>query len=161
MNTSELSKPVLFRLGLLLIVIGILLALDAFFELSVVYELWPLLITMTGGGLIAIYLKGNARVPMFLVVGVYLLCFSFLALYCNFTSWAAMANLWPLFITFLGAVFLALFFFQEKRHGYLLAGLLLASISLVFCVNLALGSDWWWTVFVFAGLSILVAEQFK
>ena len=72
-----------------------------------------------------------------------------------------MASLWPLFITFLGVVFIALFMFQQRRHGYLLTGLLLVSISVVFCVNLALGSDWWWTVFVLAGVSILVAEQFK
>ncbi|MFW6114279.1 MAG: hypothetical protein ACOC7K_00895 [bacterium] len=161
MNANELAKPVQFRLGILLVVIGILLALDTFFQLAIVDKLWPLLIAMVGGGLIAIFLKGNARVPTFLVVGVYLLCFSGLALFCNFTTWAAMASLWPLFITFLGVVFLALYVFREKRHGYLLAGLLLVSISVVFCVNLALDSDWWWTIFVLAGVSILVAEQFK
>ena len=161
MNANGLTKPVLVRLGVLLIVIGILLAVDTFFQLSVIYKFWPLLIAMLGGGLIAIFLKGRSRVSMFLVTGVYLLCFSVLALFCNFTTWAAMASLWPLFITFLGLVFIALFMFQQRRHGYLLTGLLLVSISVVFCVNLALGSDWWWTVFVLAGLSILVAEQFK
>lgn len=161
MNANELTKPVLVRLGVLLIVIGILLAVDTFFELSVIYKLWPLLIAMVGGGLIAIFLKGRSRVPMFLVAGAYLLCFSVLALFCNFTTWAAMASLWPLFITFLGVVFIALFIFWKRRHGYLLTGLLLVSISAVFFVNLAFGSDWWWTVFVLAGLSILVAEQFK
>ena len=161
MNANGLGGATAIRLGLLLIVIGVLLALDTFLDLSVVYRLWPVLISMVGIGLIGIFVKGNSRVPMFLVAGVYLLCFSGLALFCNFTSWAAMANLWPLFITFLGAVFVALFFFREKGHAYLLTGLLLISLSVVFCVILTVGADWWWTILILAGLSILVAEQFK
>ena len=70
MNANGLTKPVLVRLGVLLIVIGILLAVDTFFQLSVIYKLWPLLIAMLGGGLIAIFFKGRTRVSMFLVAGV-------------------------------------------------------------------------------------------
>ena len=161
MNEDGLAGPTARRLGLLLIVIGVLLALDTFLDLAVVYRLWPVLVAMVGVGLIGIFFKGQSRVPVFLVAGVYLLCFSGLALFCNFTSWAAMANLWPLFITFLGAVFVALFFFHEKRRTYLLTGLLLVSLSAVFLVTQTLGADWWWTILILAGLSILAAEQFK
>jgi hypothetical protein len=31
----------------------------------------------------------------------------------------------------------------------------------VFCVTMTAGADWWWTILILAGLSILVAEQFK
>jgi len=160
-NANGLASRTARRLGLLSIVIGVLLALDTFLGLSLVYKLWPVLVAMVGIGLIGIFVRGNPKVPMFLVAGVYLLCFSGLALFCNFTSWALMANLWPLFITFLGMVFVALFFFREKRHAYLLTGLLLVSLSVVFCVILTVGVDWWWTIFVLTGLSILLAEQFK
>jgi len=161
MNEDGLAGPTARRLGLLLILIGALSALDTLLDLAVVYKLWPVLIAMVGIGLIGIFYKGNSKVQMFLVAGVYLLCFSGLALLCNFTSWAAMANLWPLFITFLGAVFVALFFVREKGHAYLLTGLLLISVSVVFCVILTVGADWWWTILILAGLSILAAEQFK
>jgi drug/metabolite transporter (DMT)-like permease len=100
-------------------------------------------------------------VPIFLVAGVYLLCFSGLALFCSFTSWAAMASLWPLFVTFLGVVLVALFFFREKRRAYLLTGLLLISLSAVFSVTQTFGAHWWWTILILAGLSILVAEKAK
>jgi len=161
MNGSGLTGPTARRLGLLLIVIGVLLALDTLLDLAVIYRLWPVLVAMVGVGLIGIFFKGQSRVPVFLAAGVYLVCFSGLALFCSFTSWAATANLWPLFITFLGVVFVALFFFHEKRHVYLLTGLLLISVSAVFCVILAAGAEWWWTIFILAGLSILAAELFK
>jgi hypothetical protein len=161
MNASGLASPTARRLAFLLIVIGVLLAMDTFLDLSVVYKLWPVLVAMVGVGLIGIFFKGNSRVPMFLVAGVYLLCFSGLALFCSFTSWAAMASLWPLFITFLGVVFACLFFFREKRRAYLLTGLLLVSTSAVFSVTQNFGAHWWWTILILAGLSILVAEKAK
>jgi hypothetical protein len=161
MDENRFAGPTARRLGLLLIVIGVLLALDTYLDLAVVYKLWPVLVAMVGVGLTGIFFKGRSRVPLFLAAGVYLVCFSGLALFCSLTSWAAMAKLWPLFITFLGAVFVALFFLHEKRYVYLLTGLLLGSVSAVFCVILAAGAEWWWTIFILAGLSILAAELFK
>ncbi|MBN1854640.1 MAG: hypothetical protein JW829_18050 [Pirellulales bacterium] len=149
------------RLAFLLILIGLLIALDTFLKLDVIYRLWPILIAMVGGGLIGIFYHGNSQVPMFLVTGVYLLCFSGLALYCSFTSWTAMARLWPLFITFLGVVFLALCTIREKRRMVLLAGLLLISLSAMFSVTQSFGAGWWWIILILVGLSILVAEKVK
>jgi hypothetical protein len=149
------------RLAVLLLVVGALFALDASLNLSVVYKFWPVLVATMAVGLMGIFLKGNARLPMFLAAGVYLLCFSGLALFCNFTSWTAMADLWPLFIAFLGAAFVALFCFQRSRPVYLLAGLLLVSVSVVFFLTLNVSGRLWWTSFLLAGLSILVTEAAK
>lgn len=159
MNSDGFASLSIRRLAYLFIAIGLLVAVDSYLELFFVYKLWPLLVAMVGMGLIGIFVKGNARVPTFLVSGVYLVCFSGLALYCSFTSWAEIALLWPLFITFLGIVFLALFFFQENRRVYILLGLLLISLSVVFFLTQTLGANWWWTVLVLAGLSILFAEK--
>jgi hypothetical protein len=149
------------RLAVLLLVVGALFALDASLNLSVVYKFWPVLVATMAVGLMGIFLKGNARLPMFLAAGVYLLCFSGLALFCNFTSWTAMADLWPLFIAFLGAAFVALFCFQRSRPVCLLAGLLLVSVSVVFFLTLNVSGRLWWTSFLLAGLSILVTEAAK
>ena len=161
MNAHGLAGPSLQRLAFLLIGIGLLLGLDAYLELSVVYRLWPALLVMLGVGLIGIFVNGNSREPLFLAAGVYVLCFSVPAFFCSLTSWTALASLWPLFITFLGLVFLALFFFREKRLVHLLTGLLLVSLSAVFTLTLTFGLQWWWTVLVLAGLSILIAERAK
>jgi hypothetical protein len=53
MNADGLAGPTASRLGFLLIVIGVLLALDTFLNLAVVYKLWPVLVGMIGVGLIA------------------------------------------------------------------------------------------------------------
>lgn len=158
-NSGEVTNPVPLRLALLLLVIGLLFALDSFLKLDVIHRLWPMLLAVTGIGLIGIFLKGHVRVPMFLIAGVYLVCFSGLALFCNFTSWAALGHLWPLFITFLAVVFVALFCFHQARRAYLTMGLLLASASVVFYLTLSVSARLWWTVFVLAGLSILVVEM--
>ena len=54
MNANGLASPTAKRLAFLLIVIGVLLALDTFLNLAVVYnKLWPVLVGMIGVGLIA------------------------------------------------------------------------------------------------------------
>lgn len=160
-NPRESRSPVPTRLAVLLLVVGALFALDAVLNLSIVYKFWPVLVAATAIGLVGIFVKGHARLPMFLAAGVYLFCFSGLALFCNFTSWAVMADLWPLFITFLGAAFVTLFCFQKTRRVYLLAGLLLVSVSVVFFLTLNVSGRLWWTSFLLAGLSILVTEAVK
>jgi hypothetical protein len=110
-------------------------------------------------GLLGIFAKTGRRSPVFLATGTYLLFFSGLALYCSFSSWARLGRLWPLFITFLGVVFLALHRFHSPRRFNLLAGLLLLSLSAVFGVLFTLGPQYWWTAFLLAGLSVLAAEK--
>ena len=60
-NPGEVTNPAPRRLAVLLLVIGVLFALDTFLSLSFVYKLWPVLVVMVGSGLIGIYAKGNAR----------------------------------------------------------------------------------------------------
>jgi hypothetical protein len=147
------------RLAVLLIFIGVVFAVDSVLGLSVAHKLWPLLLTILAAGLIGIYVKRNARDGVFLASGVYLLCFSGLALYCSFTSWATLAELWPLFIAFLGIVFLALFFARGRNRWFLLLGLLLLSAAVVFWLFLALSGRFWWIVFVLVGVSLLASER--
>ncbi|MBN2449646.1 MAG: hypothetical protein JXR77_04615 [Lentisphaeria bacterium] len=147
------------RLGVLLLAIGILLGADALLGLRFVYRLWPLLITVLALGLLGIYHKSRRRMPAFLAAGTYLLCFSVLALHCSLTSWGAMAHLWPLFIAFLGFVFLALYGIHSARRFSLLAGCLLLSLAAVFGILRFWGGQHWWTAFLLAGISILLVEK--
>jgi len=147
------------RLGLFFIVVGSVFAADSLLDLDVASHLWPLLLAMPALGFLGMYRQGGGRDAAFLVVGVYLGCFSILALYCSLTSWAELAEIWPLFITFLGVVFLALFQFRSRKRSHLLVGLILVSLSVVFLVVLTLGMRYWWTVLVLAGASILLAER--
>lgn len=147
------------RLGLLLIIVGVVFAADSALELNMALRLWPLVLAVPALGLLGMYRQSGGRDTAFLVVGAYLGCFSLLALYCSFTSWSELKRLWPLFITFLGVVLLALFRFKSKTRVHLLTGLILVSLSIVFLVVAALGLRYWWTVLVLAGISILLSEK--
>ncbi|MFC1539818.1 hypothetical protein ACFL6H_10375, partial [Candidatus Latescibacterota bacterium] len=145
------------RLAISLIVIGILLAVDSFLGLSIIYKLWPVLILILGTGFIGIFVKRKARDTLFLVVGEYLILFSVLALYCNFTSWKNLAQMWPLFIIFFGIVFITLFFLSHKNRFILFFGLVLTFLSIFFIIVFSFGGQYWWLIFIFIGLSIYLS----
>jgi hypothetical protein len=150
------------RIAILFIIIGSLFAIDSFLELSFVYKLWPIVIAMLGVGLIGIYFKRKSRGALYLAIGEYLLSFSALALYCNFTSWRNMAWLWPLFIVFLGMNFVTLFLVDQKKRRFLLfIGLLLVSLAICFFLVFSVSGNLWWSIFILAGLSILLSGWLK
>ena len=159
MNTPEYKTYK--RLAFFLIIIGLLFAFDSLLHLSFIYKLWPLILTILGAGFIGIYVKRKQRGILFLAVGEYILCFSVLALYCNFTSWRNMSDLWPLFIGFLGIALVTVFFLDRNRRNLLFIGLLLASLSIYFLLVFSLGSQFWWIIFIFAGLCILLSGGLK
>jgi hypothetical protein len=145
------------RLAIFMITIGLLFGIDSLLKLSFVYKFWPVIISILGLGLGGIYINKMARGTLFLAVGEYLFCFSLLALYCNFTTWRNMAHLWPLFIVFLGVVFVTVFLCDRKRRYFLLLGLLLLSLAICFFFIFSLGSQFWWIIFILTGLSILIS----
>jgi hypothetical protein len=160
-NIHSLESTTYRRLAILLIIIGLLFAVDTFLRLSFIYKLWPILITILGIGLVGIYVKRNARESFYLAIGEYLICFSGLALYCNFTSWQIMSQVWSLFIAFLGMVFITLFFFHMKSKSILFIGLLLLSLSIYFFFIFSVSSQFWWVIFILVGLSILISGGLK
>ena len=149
------------RLAVLLIVIGGLFAADSALDLSVAPKLWPVLLTIVAIGLIGIFIKRSSRGAGYLGGGVYLLCFSGLALYCNFTAWGRLGATWPAFVAFLAFAFLSVFFACGRNRWYLLLGLLLLSTAVVLWLFLALSGRLWWTAFILVGVSLLVWERVR
>lgn len=159
---EEQSIKTYTRFALMLICVGALLSLDTFLGAPFVYKFWPVLIGILSVGFIGIYIRRDRREPMFLALGVYLLCFTALALYCNFTSWSTLSLTWPVFITFLGFCFIITFIFStRKKYPFLLLGLLLVSLSVFFFLVFAISGQLWWTVFILIGISILIAERIR
>lgn len=154
------SEPVSHtRLAFLLIMLGLMFALDSFMGIPIVYKLWPLIVSFLSLGFLGIFIKRKRRDPAFISIGVYLLCFSLLALFCNFTSWGAMSYLWPLFILFMGITFLSIFLFSKKSKIILLLAALFILLSTLFFILQSGSSEYWWTVLILAGLSIIISEK--
>ena len=149
------------RLALFFILIGLFFSVDYFLGVSIVYKLWPILLLNLGIGLIGIFTKLNKKEPLFLVVGEYLVLFSFLALYCNFTSWRLLAQMWPLFILFFGCVMITQFFFHKRNRLALFLGMVFSFLSIFFFLVFSVSGQYWWTIFIFIGLSILLSGMSK
>jgi hypothetical protein len=149
------------RFAILLFVVGGLLGVDSVLHLSFVYKLWPLIITMLGIGFVGIFRTRDRREALYLTVGLYLICFSGLALWCDFTRWGSLQTLWPLFVAFLGIAVTCDYVFCRKKHTWLLIGLLLISTSVVFFLVFSISHDLWWTVFLLAGMSVWISERDK
>jgi hypothetical protein len=147
------------RFAIVLFVIGALFGIDSLFHLSFVYKLWPLVITMLGVGFIGIFRTRDRREALYLTVGIYLICFSGLALWCDFTHWGSLKGLWPLFIAFLGIAVTCAYALCRKKYLWLLIGLLLISTSVVFFFVFSISHDLWWTVFLLTGTSVWIAER--
>jgi len=147
------------RLALMLIISGLLFAIDSILNLSVVYKFWPILVASAGIGLIGIFFERRAGSDPYLSSGGYLICFSILALYCNFTSWRFMAEFWPVLIGLLGVVFVIASFFQQRKTEVLLVGLLILSLSVCFSLVIAFGIQLWWSILILGGLSILISSM--
>jgi len=145
------------RLAVFLLLLGMLFSIDTIIGYSFVYKLWPIVILNLGIGFIGIFIKRNAREALYLVVGEYLVLFSFLAFYCNFTSWRILSHLWPLFVTFLGCSLITHFIVHRQRRLVLFLGLLLVALSLSLYLVFSVGGHYWWTIFILAGLSILIS----
>ena len=160
-QTNNLDKTTYTRLAILLITIGLLIALDSMLKISIIPKLWPILLTLLGTGLIGIFIKRKISGSLYMAAGGYLICFSGLALYCNFTSWNQISSLWPLFILFLGIVFLTQFLVNRQKRSLLLASLLLLSVSIFFLFVFTLNIQFWWSIFILIGISLLIAAQTK
>lgn len=158
---DSIDSSVYRRFGVLLLSIGIIYGLDTYLKLHLASRLWPLIITILGVGFLGIFAKRGRKEPSYLGTGIYLICFSGMALFCNFTSWSSLGRYWPGFILFLSFSFIFTFFFDKSKRLALLMGLLLMSLSIVFFFVFSINSALWWTIFILTGLSVLIAERAK
>ncbi len=160
-TTGDLENTTHRRLGILLILVGLLCAAASHFGLPVVYKLWPLLILSLGFGFIGIFAKRRARGAIYLALGEYLVLFSILALYCNFTSWSNLGHLWPVFIAFAGVVFATLLVFRRRNHLLLFLALSFVLLSASLLLMFFCGSQYWWSIPILVGLSVIMSGTRK
>ncbi|MHC4250964.1 MAG: hypothetical protein ACYS9X_17695 [Planctomycetota bacterium] len=160
-TTRDLDQVTYRRLGVLLMAIGGILAAGSWLKLPTVYKLWPALVLGLGVGFVGIYVKRRGRGAFYLALGEYLVLFSGLAFYLNFTTWRNLAHLWPLFMAFLAVVFGTLFIVGRRRRFVLFLALLLLVSTVFSFLVLSHGSKYWWTAFILAGLSVIASGKGK
>jgi hypothetical protein len=153
----ELDAITYRRLGLLLVAIGLISAAGTMFGYPALYRLWPVLTLSLGIGLIGMFARKERKATLHLAFGEYLVLFSGLALYCSFTTWRNLGRLWPLLIAFLGVVFATLLIFCRRSRLIPFFALLFLLLSAALFGMFTYGAEYWWSIPVATGLSILAA----
>jgi hypothetical protein len=144
------------RVGVLFIVLGILFGLETYFSIKILSNLWPLLATSLGAGLVTIFYKRQKRENIYLIIGIYIICFSITALYLNFTSWEILGNLWPLFLAFAGISFLIPYLLNNTHKLFLFTSIFFFSVALIFFLVFSISKSFWWLIFILLGISIFL-----
>ncbi|MCF7790885.1 MAG: hypothetical protein K9L78_04535 [Victivallales bacterium] len=147
------------KIGIILIVAGVLFGLDEIFNVTIFQKLWPALTLILSIGFIGIYKYTKIKSSLYLIIGEALLLLSFLAFICNFYSWSILINLWPIFITFLGIILLTLYLIHKDKTRLLLAGIATILISIYFYMHINYDNSFWWALFIIGGVSLIIIRK--
>ncbi len=148
-------------LAFLCVFVGMLLILENYDYITGVYKVWPLFPLIVGLGLYLLYRDRGRKDYVVLAMGVYLMQFSGLAFYENFTSWAGMAYLWPFFIGFLGVSFLSIYISSGKGTIFLHLTVFLTGLCVVFFLVFSIDPRLWPISLVLFGISIFLIKTFN
>lgn len=141
----------------LLILIGVLVTLENFQLIGCVSVHWPLLLLILGLGFLMLFYQRRRSDAVLLWLGSFLTILALFCYYLNFTSWAHLARLWPIFLGIVGLSFLVLGLDTRKRLYFYFAGAFIALfviLMLVFTVSTRL----WPMSFAVFGVSLWILE---
>ncbi len=147
-------------LAIFSIISGLVLIGENYGVLPPVHKLWPLASGALGIGFLLLYRRRKLEI-LLIGIGTYLVCFSALALICNFTSWHILKEAWPLFIGFLGISMFSIFFFGKRHFLYFSIGSGLIMLSVVFFFVFTVDPLLWPLSLVLFGLTILFVNYFR
>lgn len=145
----------------LCIIIGVLLILENYGYINGVYNLWPIFPFVFGTGLYLVYVDRGKKDAVALGMGVYLIQFSILAFYANYTSWSSMTHLWPFFVGFLGVSFLSVYLSTGKGIIFFHLSIFLIGLCVVFFLIFSVDYRLWPISLVLFGISILLIKEFN
>ncbi len=148
-------------LALLCIGIGALLILENYGYINGIYHLWPVFPLVLGIGLYMLYMDRGKKDAVVLAIGVYLIQFSMLAFYENYTSWTSMSYLWPFFVGFLGVSFLAIYISTGAGIIFFHLAVFLMGLCIVFFLIFSVDYRLWPISLVLFGISIILIKEFN
>ncbi len=158
---NTLKKSRYNVLAFLCIIIGSLLLLENYGYISGVYNIWPVFPLTFGIGLYMLYKDRGGRDSLLLAMGIYLIQFSVLAFYENYTSWTTMSYLWPFFVGFLGVSFLSIYISTGRGIIFFHLAVFLIGLCVVFFLIFSVDYRLWPISLVLFGISILLIKEFN
>lgn len=147
-------------LAIFSIISGILLIGENYLGLPPFHKLWPIAPGALGIGFLLLHQRRKFE-TLLAGIGAYLICFSILALVCNFTSWRILKHTWPLFIAFLGISLLVIYFFANRHFLYLSLGGVMIMLALLFFFIFSVDPKLWPLSLILFGISVILLNYFK
>lgn len=154
------GKKTIFFLASLLVAVGVLVTLENLQVVSGVSQHWPVFLLIAGFGFVLLFFQEYKTDLVKLWLGSFILTLSIFFYYLNFTTWANLATLWPLFLGAVGLGFLCVGFFSRSRVYYYFAVSFIAlfiTLTLVFSISPRL----WPLSFVVFGISLFILDYLK
>ena len=153
------TRPTTRILSILFILTGLILLLESYGYASGIYRLWPIFPFILGTGFILLFLRDRSDITL-LIIGTFLVCASILFFIFNFTTWRALADLWPLFIGFLGFSLLAPVLWEGKRGIFIPLALFLLLLCGAFILVFTVDTRLWPVSIVLSGICLLLIGKY-
>ncbi|MBW2972600.1 hypothetical protein KY359_06190 [Candidatus Woesearchaeota archaeon] len=146
-------------LAVILIVLGTIFLLENFDIIHGAWLLWPILPLIMGIGFCMLFFKTRKDLVL-LGMGIFTGLNSLFFFYLNFTHWALLTHLWPVFIVIIGITFLVCFILSRKRVLLYLSVILMA-LGASFIVIFVISTMLWPVTLVLAGVSFIIISIFE
>ncbi len=153
------TRPTTWILSILLIVSGAILLLESYGLVDGISRLWPVFPCILGIGFILLFARKRSDVAL-PIIGTYLVCAGLLFFVLNFTTWHLLADLWPLFVLFLGLSFLAPVLWGEKRRIFAPLAFILILLGGAFLLVFTIDPRLWPATLILFGICLLIINRY-
>lgn len=154
------TRPTTSILAILCIISGSILLFESYGYFEGIYRIWPVFPLIMGIGFLLLFFQKSGHDSALLGIGTYLVLVSALFFFLNFTSWSILANIWPLFIGFLGLSFLAPIIWAGKRGVFILIAFFLLFLCGAFLLVFTIDTRLWPISLVLLGICLLLIGKF-
>jgi len=153
------TRPTTWILSILLILSGVILLLESYGIVEGISRLWPVFPCILGIGFILLFARKRSDITL-LIIGTFLVWVSLLFFFLNFTAWRLLADLWPLFVLFLGFSFLAPVLWVGKRGVFVPLAIILIILGAAFLLVFTIDPRLWPATLVLFGISLLIINRY-
>jgi len=154
------GKRTVFFLASLLFIIGVLVTLENIRVIRGFSHHWPVFLLIAGCGFVMLFFKEYKTDQVKLWLGSFIFTLGIFFYYLNFTTWANLATLWPLFLGAVGLSFLCIGISSRTRiYNYFAISFiaLCITLTLVFTISPKL----WPLSFVVFGISLFILDYLQ
>ena len=156
-NQPTQGKRTVVFLAALLIIAGTVVTLENFSIIRGISSHWPVLLLIIGCGFVMLFFQRNKVDPVLLWLGSFLVILSIFFYYLNYTSWAQLASLWPVFLGIVGLSFLSIgIFIRNRIFAYFACGFI--ALFIIFFLVFSVSKKLWPMSLVVFGISLLILE---